>query len=429
LKEAKAAAGGTIDGLVTPRLTNEELYLFGKLLKDTLGSANVDHSAGYAHAALTGGALESLGCTASPSTIADIQKTDLLLVVKTDSYETHPVLGFEINLGVKRKGVDLRIVSDKRGKLSKLPKATTYVHKPGSELALVNTIAKLILDENLLAATATNIPGLDDLRKSLEAYAPEKAAELCSIGADELKALARDYAKAEKALILLPIGLGYPGHDKELAQALINLALLTGRIGKEGSGILILGEKNNSQGAVDMGIYPAAQGKSAMAILDACAAGVIKTLYVAGENPVISYPNRKKVESALDKLEFLIVQDMFLTETAERADVVLPACSFAEKNGSFTSVGRAVQRVNKAIKPIGLSRSDFDIFNSLNANIGDGSTYADVAAVFAEIAGKIPAYAGLTLDGLGDDGVILPVQVNGKFVAVAAPALQPEAGN
>ena len=428
LKDAKVAGGGTIAGLATPRLTNEELYLFGKLLKDRLGSSSIDHSAGYAHAALTGGALESLGCTSSPSTIADIQKTDLLLVVKTDAYETHPVLGFEVNLGVKRKGVDLRIVSDKRGKLSKLPKAITYVHKPGSEIALFNTIAKVILDENLAAATATTISGLDDLKKSLEAYAPEKTAELCGIGADELKALARDYAKAGKALILLPIGLGYPGHGKELAQALINLALLTDRIGKEGSGILIMGEKNNSQGAVDMGIYPAAQGKNAMAILDDCATGAIKTLYVAGENPVISYPNRKKVESALDKLEFLIVQDMFLTETAARADVVLPACSFAEKNGSFTSVGRAVQRVNKAIKPIGLSRSDFEIFNSLNANVGDAKTYADVAEVFAEIAVKIPAYAGLTLDGLGDDGVVLPVQASGKFVPVAAPALQSEAG-
>jgi NADH-quinone oxidoreductase chain G len=428
LKAAKVAGGETIAGLATPRLTNEELYLFGKLLKDTLGSTNIDHSAGYAHAALTSGALESLGCAASPSTITDIQKTDLLLVIKTDSYETHPVLGFEINLGVKRKGIDLRIVSDKQGKLSKLPQATTYVHTPGSELTFINAIAKVILDENLVAATATTVPGLDDMKKSLEAYAPEKAAEICGIGVDELKALARDYAKAGKALILLPIGLGYPGHGKELAQALINLALLTGRIGKEGSGILIMGEKNNSQGAVDMGIYPTAQGKSAMAILDACAAGTIKTLYVAGENPVVSYPNRKKVESALEKVEFLIVQDLFLTETAEKADVVLPACSFAEKNGSFTSVGRAVQRVNRAIKPIGLSRSDFDIFNSLNASVGDGGTYADVAAVFAEIAGTIPAYAGLTLNGLGDDGVILPVLAKGKFVAVTAPTLQPEAG-
>lgn len=427
MREAKASGTDSVAGLVTPRLTNEELFLYGKLFRETLGSENIDHSAGFAHSALSSGALESLGYAASPSTIADIQKTDLLLVVKTDAYETHPVLGFEINLGVKRKNVDLRIVSDKRGKLSKLPKAKTYVHKPGNEVVLLNALAKAIIDENLVDAAATTVAGLDELKQTLESYAPSKVAEACGMSAVEIKALASDYAKADKALILLPIGLGYSGHGKELAQAVINLALLTGRIGKEGSGVLIMGEKNNSQGAIDMGIYPTVKGKNAAAIIDGCAAGTVKALYVAGENPVVSYPNRKKIEAALDKVEFLVVQDLFLTETAEKAHVVLPACSFAEKDGTFTSVGRAVQRVNKAIKPIGLSRSDLDILNSLNGILG-GTTYANASEVFAEIAENVPGYNGLSYDGLGENGQIIPVTTKAKFVPVAAAPVKAETG-
>jgi NADH-quinone oxidoreductase subunit G len=427
LGEEKAAGGKTAAGLVTPRLTNEELFLFKKLFEG-LGSDNVDHSAGYAHAALTEGARESLGYAASPAVIADIQKTGLLLVVKSDAYETHPVLGFEINLGVKRQGVDLRIVSDKRGKLSRLPGASTSVHKPGSELLLFKALSKVILDENLIDASAAELEGLAELKKSLEGCAPEQVASVCGVAAADIAGLARDYAAAEKALILMPLGLGYPGHGKELAQALINLALLTGKIGREGCGVLIMGEKNNSQGAADLGLYPTAGGKDADEIIDGCISGVVKTLYVAGENPVVSYPGRKRIEAALDKVDFLIVQELFLTETAEKADVVLPACSFAEKDGTFTSVGKAVQRVNRAIKPIGSARSDFEILNHLCAVLGGGPAYTDPCAVFAEIAAKIPAYQGLELASLGDEGVVYPVSGTPRFVPVAGQAVAAELG-
>jgi NADH-quinone oxidoreductase subunit G len=428
LGEEKAAGGKTVAGLVTPRLTNEELFLFKKLFTEGLGSDNIDHSAGYAHEALTKGAQESLGYPASPAVIADIQKTDLLLVVKSDAYETHPVIGFEINLGVKRQDVDLRIVSDKRGKLAKLPNAVTYLHKPGSELLLVKALARVICDENLLGAGAAAVSGLEALKKTLEGCAPEQVAEACGVAAADIATLARDYAKADKALIILPLGLGYPGHGKELAQALINLALLTGKIGKEGCGVLLMGEKNNSQGAADLGIYPATGGRDAAAIIDGCVSGTVKTLYIAGENPVVSYPDRKKIDSALDKVEFLIVQELFLTETAAKADVVLPACSFAEKEGTFTSVGRAVQRVNRAITPIGLAKSDFEIFNQLCGALACATAYADPASVFAEIAATVPAYKGLAGTGLGDTGAIYPVAGTARFVPVGGAAVAAEPG-
>lgn len=423
LREAR----GAVAGLATPRLTNEELFLFRKLFTEGLGSASIDHSAGYAHEALTDAAVKGLGEATSPSVIADIQKTDLLLVVKTDAYETHPVLGFEINLGVKRQGVKLRLVSDKKGKLSRLPGAQTLVHTPGSESVLFTTLANIIITEKLADPSAASLPGYDELVKSVAGCTVEKASSVTGLTITELMALAKEYAAAEKALILFPIGLAYPGHNAGLAQALLNLAILTGKIGREGSGVLFLGEKNNSQGAVDMGLLPGAGGKDAAGILDACAAGTVKALYIAGENPVVSYPNRKKVESALDKAEFLVVQDLFLTETAAKAHVVLPACSFAEKEGTFTSVGRNVQKINKAVKPVGLSRSDFEIFNKLYADLAGKPGYATAQAVFDEIAETMPGYAGLSWGKLGTNGVIRPASVKPRFVPVDAmpPVIEP----
>ncbi|GAM11232.1 NADPH-Fe(3+) oxidoreductase subunit alpha [Geobacter sp. OR-1] len=427
LKEAKSTPD-SLAALVSPRLTNEELLLTRKLFKDLLGCDNVDHSAGYAHTALTSGAKESLGYPASPSVVADVQKSDLLLVINADLYQTHPVLGFEINLAVKRQGSAIQIVSDKKGKLSKLPEAKTSIYKPGAELLVINAIAKVILDENLLDSSAQSTGGFSAWQKGLESLSVDQAADQCGIAADEIKAIARNYAKAEKALILLPTGMGYPGHGKELAQAVINLALLTGKVGKEGSGVLILGEKNNSQGAADLSIHPTSGGKSALDIIAGCVSGSIKTLYVAGENPVVSYPNRKLVETALEKVEFLVVQDLFLTPTAAMADVVLPACSFAEKDGTFTSALGAVQRVNRAINPVGESRSDFRILNDLYNAVSGQPAFTDVKAAFQELSGTVAGYAGLSYDTLGDEGSVRPVSGTATFVPVAAAAPATESG-
>ncbi|MBP1727718.1 MAG: molybdopterin oxidoreductase [Deltaproteobacteria bacterium] len=425
LAEQKSADASAIAGLVTPRLTNEELLLFRKLFKGTVGTDSIDHSAGYAHAALTQGMKESFGITSSPSVIADIQKTDLLLVVKTDAYETHPVIGFEINLGVKRKGVDLRIISDKSGKLSKLPDATTYVHKPASEVALVNAIAKVLVDEGLADSSAQ---GFEALNKALAEISLDSASESTGIPTETIRELARDYAKADKALILMPLGLAYPGHGKALAQALANLAILTGKVGKEGCGLLILAEKNNSQGAADLGIHPTSGGRDAAAIIDGCMSGAVKLLYVAGENPVVSYPDRAKIVKALDAVPFLIVQDLFLTETAQMADVVLPVKSFAEKCGTFTSAGRAVQRIRKAVKAVGLSRSDREIFAGLIGKLSGAAVSSDAAELLKEIAATTSGYEGLTFENLGDDGSVYPVNIAPKLVAVTGSAPAAEQG-
>ncbi len=419
-------SGPATAALATPRLTNEELVVFKKLLA-TAGSKNYDHSAGYAHAALSEGFVSSFGSTASSSTILDIQKSDLLLVIKTDTYETHPVVGFEINMAVKNKGVTLQILSDKQGKLSRLPGARTLVHVPGSEVAILNAMAKVILDNKLADGTASALPGFVEFEKALANFTPETIAEQCGLSAIDIKLLASSYARAEKALIIFPIGLAYPGHDGALASAVANLAIVAGKLGKDGSGVLCLSEKNNSQGAVDMGFYAVDGGLTAPQIIDGCVTGSIKTLFIAGENPIVSYPDHAKINSALDKVEFLIVSEMFLTETAAMADIVLPVCSFAEKEGTFTASDRRVQHFKAAIKKIGQSKSDFDIFASLITKLG-GSAPTSPAAVFSEITDAVPGYAGMNYSSLGSEGMFTDISLKPVFVVPQSVAVKVEPG-
>jgi formate dehydrogenase major subunit/NADH-quinone oxidoreductase subunit G len=189
--------------------------------------------------------------------------------------------------------------------------------------------------------------------------------------------------------------------------------------------VLCLSEKNNSQGAVDMGFQSA--GLNAAQILDGCSSGAVRTLFIAGENPAVSYPDNARVKAALDKVEFLIVSDLFLTETAAMADVVLPACSYAEKEGTFTATDRRVQHIKPAIRKIGQSRSDFEIFGALLAKLG-ASAPASPAAVFGEIAGSVAGYAGMSYASLGDEGAFAPVALTPAFVIPAAPTVKAEPG-
>ncbi len=419
--------GSAVAALATPRLTNEELTLFKKLMLEQVGSKNFDHAAGYAHSALTGGFARSFGATASPATVLDIQKSNLLLVIKTDAYETHPVIGFEINMAVKNSGIRLEILSDKRGKLSKLPGANTLIHKPGSEVAVLNAIAKTILDGKLADGSAASIPGFAELEKGLAGFTADTVAAQSGLNAADIKKLAADYVAAEKALILFPTGQAYAGHDAELACAAANLAILTGKVGREGCGVLCMSEKNNSQGAVDMGFYPQKGGLNGLQIIDACAGGTVKTLFIAGENPLISYPNHNKVKAALGAVECLIVSDLFLTETAAMADVVLPACSFAEKEGTFTSTDRRVQYIKPAIRKNAQCKTDFEILSTLITKLG-GQTPASPSAMFAEIASGTPGYEGMSYFSLGSEGAFAPVTVTPALVVPQAAEVATEAG-
>lgn len=403
-------AGASAAALATPRMANEELLLLKQLMTQQVGTAHIDHSAGYAHSALSEGFAKSLGATASPSTILDIQKSTLLLVIKSDAYETHPVVGFEINMAVKNKGAKLHIISDKRGKLGKLSGANTLLHKPGTELLVLNALAKVLIDENL-ASGAVSVAGYAELAAGLNDFTPEQVSAQCGISAEAIRELARAYAAAERALILLPTGLAYPAHDGQLAHAIANLAILAGKLGGEGSGLLVLQEKNNSQGAVDAGFVPPAHGMNAQQILDGCANGTVKALLVAGENPLVSYPDHNKVKKALDAVEFLVVADLFLTETAQQADVVLPVCSYAEKEGTLTSTDRRVQKIQPVIPPVGQSRAEFKVYGDLIKMLG-GHAPGTVAEAFAQI----PAYRSIAYVTLTEGGAFAPVEVKPVLV-------------
>jgi NADH-quinone oxidoreductase subunit G len=414
-------AGNSAAALATPRMTTEELVLLKRLMSGVVGSKNIDHSAGYGHDAMTGGFAKSLGLTASPSTILDIQKSNLLLVIKTDAYETHPVAGFEINIAAKNKGVGLQILSDKRGKLSRLPGANLLLHKPGTEIALVNAIAKVLVDENL-AGAATSVAGYAELVAGLAGFAPEAVAEQCGLSADAIRTLARNYAAAEKALIVVPTGLAYPGHNAQLAIAVSNLAILGGKLGKEGSGILVLQEKNNSQGALDAGFTPVDGGMNATQILEGCANGSIKTLVVAGENPLVSYPDQTLTKAAIDKVDFLVVTELFLSETAKEADVVLPVCSYAEKTGTFAATDHRLQKINAAIPAVGSAKSELEVYGALISRLGGQASTA------AELFGSIPAYAGISYDAIPADGQFVASKPAPKLIVPTYSAPVAEAG-
>ncbi len=412
-------AGSSAAALATPRMTNEELFMLKQLMTVHVGSQNIDHSAGYGHSAVSEGLAKSLGVAASSAKITDIQKSDLILAIKTDVYETHPVVGFEINMAVKNKGAALQIISDKKGKLSRLPGASILLNKPSTEVVLLNAVSKVLIDENLAV-----IPPTPELSTALNEFTPEKVASVTGVSSDEIKSLARAYAAADKAVIIFTTGLSYPGADSQMAHAAANLAILGGKLGKEGSGILALQEKNNSQGAIDVGFMPGQGGLDALRILDSASSGSIKTLIIAGENPVVSYPAKLKVKKALDAIEFLVVADLFLTETAELADVVLPVCSYAEKEGTFTATDRRVQKITPAISPVAQSRSEFNIYSELISRLG-GQPLSTPAEVFSQLA----AYKDINYNELSEGGEFAAILLNPVQIVPKTNIVTADSGN
>ncbi len=385
------------------RLTNEEFFLLKNLAR-TLKTGNLDHSGGECYKGVTEGLKEALGVTASLGTFPQVEECDAILAIRSDFYETHPVFGMVVNQAVKRNGAQLTLVSDKKGKFSKLPHAETLLGKPGTEVNILNSLAQVLIEEGL--AVTEGVEGLAALTATLADYTPEKVARATGASAEAIKKTARSLAGAKKAAILLAYGMPYVAQSKELAIAAANLAILAGIAGRPGSGLYLCGEKANSQGAIDLDILPAKNSLGAAEMLKAAAAGDLSALYVVGEDPMTSYPDQTGVSAALKKVSFLVVQDLFLTATAQEADVVLPAASFAEKEGSFTNAERRIQRLRVGVPSPGEAKTDFAIFEMLSARFGHPVSYTNSTAVFAEIVGSIPEYAGIELNAIGPEGVV-----------------------
>ena len=409
---AKAQKGKGAGILSGARLTNEELFMLKQAAK-ALGTENLDHSGGECYKGVTESLQEAIGVAASTATFPQIEKANVVLAIRSDFYETHPVVGMVVNQAIRRNGAKLLVLADKRGKLDKLPGAKTLLSQPGLELDVLNAMSKVLLDEGL--AQTEGVDGIEELKAALADFSPEQVAKRSGVDAELLQETARQLAGAKNAAILMAYGLPYQGLNKELSIAAANLALLAGIPGREGSGLYLCGEKANSQGAIDLGIVPQGNGLGAQAMLAAAAEGKLDAMYVVAEDPLSSYPDRDKTVKSLEKVPFLVVQDLFLSPTAQQADVVLPAASFAEKDGTFTNAERRIQRVRPGIPSPGEARTDGEIFAALADKFGSTLSFTGPAAVFAEIGKEIPAYAEYNFNEIGPQGVVW----GGETLAIA----------
>jgi len=425
LKKAQAAKGvGILSGA---RLTNEEFFLLKNLAK-RIGTGNLDHSGGECYKGLTEGLQATLGISASTGTFPQVEQADVVLSIRSDFYETHPVFGMVVNQTVKRNAAELFIVGDKNGKFGKLPGAKTLLHKPGLEVNVLNAMSQALIEDG--SAVIEGVEGFDTLKKTLSAYTPETVSKMTGVAVEDIRSAATALVGAKQSAILLAYGLPYTAQSKEIAIAAANLAILCGNVDKEQSGLYLCGEKANSQGAVDLGIFPTADGMGAQQMLEAAGQGKLSALYVVGEDPITSYPDRSKVEKAFTTTDFVVVQDMFLSPTAEMADVVLPAASFAEKNGTFTNAERRIQRVRSGVPSPGEAKTDYDILSLLASRFGDTVSYTGPEALFSALADEA-GYTGIGYEQIGPQGAVWggeSFSVN-KKVLVAVEGAKPVEGD
>lgn len=425
-----------IAGLSSAKCTNEENYLFQKLMRSVIGTNNVDHCARLCHASTVAGLAISFGSGAMTNSIDDIEDAGAILVIGSNTTEAHPIIGLGVLKAAREKGAKL-IVIDPRGiKLTKF--ADVWLpQKPGTDVAVLNGLMNVILSEGLADKDfiKERTEDFEALEKLLPEYTPEKVEEISGVPAEDLRRAARMYAKADAASVIYSMGITQHTTGVDNVKSIANLAMLTGNMGRRGTGVNPLRGQNNVQGACDMGalpnVYPGYQkvaeeasrdklgkawgcslpdstGLTVVEIMNAAAEGSVKGLYIMGENPMLSDPDVGHVEEALENLDFLVVQDIFLTETAALADLVLPGQTFAEKDGTFTSTERRVQRIRKAIEPPGEARSDWQIITDVAKAMGDDMAYNSPSEIMDEIASVTPSYGGMSFERIDKVGLQWP---------------------
>ncbi len=370
------------------------------------------------------------------NSIREIENNDVLFVIGSNTKENHPIIALRM-IKAKRKGAKIIIADPRRVPLVRFADIWMQ-HKPGTDVALLNGMMHVIIKEGLVNKDfiASRTEGFDEaFRKNIEEYTPEVAAKITGVPADTIIKAARLYGSSGKAGIYYTMGITQHAHGTENVFSIANLALMTGNLGKESAGVNPLRGQNNVQGATDMGcipnMYPGYQGVAipankqkfedlwkvklsdkvgltATEMMPAAEKGVLKALYIMGENPAVSDPNTTHVLKALKALDLLVVQDIFMTETAELAHVVLPGVSYAEKDGTFTNTERRVQRVRKALNSPGIAREDSRIIMELSKKMGHEMSYVHVEDIFREIGQAWPALAGMSYARLEDGGLQWP---------------------
>jgi formate dehydrogenase alpha subunit len=416
--------GDSLAILGSSKCTNEENYLLQRFARSVLGTNNIDNGGRLYNSASRVGLGASLGFSGTTNYLSDLEQTELILVVGADPSSSAPAVGYAIKRAVKQRGVKLLLIDPRQTRLS------LFAHiwlrpEVGTDVALLNGLAKVIIDEGLPDEefVARRTDNFEAFNESLKKYTSEYIEKTTGVTSQEIRAAARLYAKASRAAIVYGTGITQYTRGTDCVKALANLVLLTGNIGRKGGGIYALQRENNGQGACDMGTLPeflpgyhsvtdaqsrrkfeehwgvslpAEAGLTTLEIMEQVKKGEIKGMYIVGENPVLSFPNSRLITEILNSLDFLVVQDMFLTETARLANVVLPAVSFAEKDGTFTNFEGSVQRVQKAIDPLGESLPDWEIILRLSDKIGFPMPYSSPQDVMSEIEELVPSYEAYT---------------------------------
>ncbi len=428
LKRIRDAKGPkALAGFGSAKGSNEEAYLFQKLVRTGFGSNNVDHCTRLCHASSVAALMEGIGSGAVTAPFTAAMEAEVIIVIGARPTQNHPVAATFFKEAAKQ-GKTL-IVMDPRGQALARHATLMLRFKPGRDVALLNALLYTIIKEGLFDKqyVAAHTQDFEKLAEHIRDYPPEKMAAICGIDAETLRHVARTYARARAAIIFWGMGISQHVHGTDNARCLIALALITGQIGRRGTGLHPLRGQNNVQGASDAGLIPmlypdyqsvedpgvrqkfeALWGKSldpkrgltVVEIMDAVHRGEITGMVIMGENPAMSDPDVAHARAALAQLEHLVVQDIFLTETAKYADVVLPASAWPEKDGTVSNTNRQVQMGRAALPLPGNARQDLWIIEEIARRIGLPWSYGHPRAVFAEMKEAMPSLNGITWERL-----------------------------
>jgi formate dehydrogenase major subunit len=419
LKKIRDRDGGkALAGFGSAKCTNEEAYLFQKLVRAGFGTNNVDHCTRLCHASSVAALLEGIGSGAVTATFNECKNSDVVIVIGANPAENHPVAATFFKQAAKR-GAKL-IVMDPRGQALKRHAWRMLQFKPGADVAMLNAMLNVIVSEKLYDEqyVQTYVEGFKPFAEHIKDFTPEEMAPICGIDAETLREVARTYARAESAIIFWGMGVSQHTHGTDNARCLIALALICGQVGRPGTGLHPLRGQNNVQGASDAGLIPmffpdyrsveapdirakyeqawgtkldTKKGLTVVEIMDAVHAGIIKGMYILGENPAMSDPDLNHARQALAHLEHLVVQDLFLTETAVYADVILPASAWPEKDGTVTNTNRQVQMGRQALPLPGEAKVDWWITQEIARRIGLSWNYTHPSEIYTEMASLMPA--------------------------------------
>jgi len=427
--------GGALAGFGSAKCSNEEAYLFQKLVRAVFGTNNVDHCTRLCHASSVAALLQMIGSAAVTTTFGDIENSDFALITGSNTTSNHPVAATFFKQAAAR-GTRLLVVDPMHTPIADHAWRFCQI-RSGTDVAFYNGLMHVILQEGLVdtAYVAKFTKDFERLAHTVERYTPRVTAGVCGIPEETVREVAIAYGQAQAAITFWGMGMSQHVHGTDNCRAIISLCLLTGNMGRPGTGLHPLRGQNNVQGASDAGLIPmsypdyrpvgsdevrehyeAAWGReldreaglTTVEIMEAAHEGQVRGMYILGENPFLSDPNTNLVREALTRLDFLAVQDIFLTETAEFADVILPATSALEKTGTFTNTDRRVQLGRPVLDPPGDARLDWQIVCEISTRMGYPMHYDDASQIFDELVSHSESYRGLSHDALGETGKLYP---------------------